>query len=154
MQDDIAAVKRLSALYPNTILTVRYEDYVLKTRQTIDHVFEHVGRPPPKNIYSHIDALMNAKKSEGTFDIKRADGKASVDKWRSRNSLSDIELMNERCSKVLHESNYKLQWCQQTIDMIASSARDALEFLRRCTKHKMRYFNLHVIFYYAWVCCI
>jgi len=108
MQEDLAVKREFERTYPGTIMTVRYEDFVLSTAQTIKGVFEFIRRPPPVGIYSWVWNAMHGQQDNGHYGTVRANSLTLVDSWKGKVTYRDGTIMNSNCKDVLENLGYEL----------------------------------------------
>jgi len=106
MRDDIDARDSLERKYPGTILTIKYEDFILETTRTIDRVFKYIGQARPVNVDAWVRRTMKGRADNGPFGTTRVNASASVARWKTNVSKADIAAMNEHCSYVLNALQY------------------------------------------------
>lgn len=106
MWDDLEAKKRLEGRYPGSILTVRYEDFILDPRGTVTRMYTQFQRDVPEGFDRWVNETLNTSTYDGIFGIHRPNSKEHISKWRSKVSIEERREMTRHCFKVLKHFGY------------------------------------------------
>lgn len=107
MWSDLKAKKLLERRYPGSILTVRYEDFILNPRGTAARTYGQLLRKVPEGFDQWVNETMNAIAGNGLYGIKRSNSKGHISNWRSKVNFLIGQAMTQHCLKVLKELGYE-----------------------------------------------
>lgn len=108
MRYDTKEKLRLLQLYPESIITVRYEDLVLNPTMTVTRMYDYFGRPVPDGLQEWIETRLNATKDDGFYEVRRADSRKHLTDWRSSLSENETQQIDAHCRDVLSVYGYDL----------------------------------------------
>ena len=110
MADDIKVVKQLSKNYPNTFLTLRYEDLVKQPAKYAKKVYDFIGLELPKSVanWLHNNTHQSKLGKEGIFDPVRRNGTATAYAWKSYWTAAEKDAITVVCYQLLKQLGYEV----------------------------------------------
>ena len=109
MQDDITARKRLEEKYPNSIFTIKYEDFAADPIHHGQKVYDHIGTSFPEDLqYWLYNSTHSTNKGAGAaFTTVRKDGSKAAFSWKKRLSASVQARWTKLCQGLLESLDYE-----------------------------------------------
>lgn len=109
MEKDIKAAINLKKKYPGAFLSLRYEDVVTNTKESLDIMYRHFGKTLSQETYEWVTDMMHANEDDGAFGVKRKNASALINNWRHSFPQEAIDEVNkfEICNLVLTYLGYE-----------------------------------------------
>ena len=107
MQDDIIARKTLEKKYPNSIYTIKYEDFARDPVCLGQKVYDHIGTPFPKDLQRWLYKSTHSKgRGSGAFTTVRKDGSKAAFSWKKKVSGRVKKHWTSLCEGLLTSLDY------------------------------------------------
>ncbi|ELU14457.1 hypothetical protein CAPTEDRAFT_226952 [Capitella teleta] len=109
MEKDISAAIQLKKKYPGAFLNLKYEDVVVKTKESLGGMYKHFGRSLNQETYEWVADMMHANEDDGAFGVKRKNASSLIDSWRHsfpQNLIDDVNQFSA-CNLVLTYLGYE-----------------------------------------------
>ena len=106
MQDDYIARKQLEIRFPNSILSIKYEQFAKEPLETGKLVYNHIGQPFPENLQDWLYKSTHESGKERKFGTFRKNSTKTAYRWKEKLPKEVIEKWTKPCKHVLHDLGY------------------------------------------------
>ena len=106
---DVDIAKRLTELYPNTIMEIQYEQLASDTMTVSQNMYKFLF---DSNISTDVVKWItsnNSNKPEQTYNTNRKDSKLTSLAWKKEISPEAEKIIKEKCKKLINHLAYAVQ---------------------------------------------
>lgn len=105
---DLILSQRFVTLFPNRVLTVRYEDITEHPIEAAEFLYNFVGLSMTDTIRNYIWGITNARRADNcAICTTRNNSKMTAYKWRQKINFSQVQVIQHQCAEVIRKLGFR-----------------------------------------------
>ena len=106
IRDDLVSLRNIKKKYPETLITLRYEDFSKDPVGVGKKLYEFINAPFPKEFQNWIMQNAKRKRDGGSFGTARINSSLVSSKWKEKVKQSQMKVSESICYTELKHFNY------------------------------------------------
>ena len=107
IQDDYDSLRKIEEQFPDSVITVKYEDYTQDPLSIARKVYKHIKAPLPIEFQDWLKKSTEGTEKEKNFNTVRKDSSQLAESWRKKVTNTQLKDWTSHCEEVLKHFNYK-----------------------------------------------